>query len=129
MARVTVGAADVDESMITGESRSVAKQAGAQVVAGTVAAGGSLRVRVAAVGEDTALSGIMRLVAEAQASQSHAQVLADRAAALLFFVALGAGVITLVTWARSANPRRPCSARRPCWSSPARTLLAWQSRW
>jgi P-type Cu2+ transporter len=101
---VTEGAADVDESMITGESRPVAKQPGEQVVAGTVAAGGSLRVRVTAVGEQTALSGIMRLVAEAQASQSHAQVLADRAAALLFFVALGAGVITLVVWTALGQP-------------------------
>jgi len=58
------------------------------VVAGTVAAGGSLRVRVSAVGEQTALSGIMRLVAAAQASGSRAQVLADRAAALLFYVAV-----------------------------------------
>ncbi len=97
-------AADVDESMITGESRPVAKQPGDQVVAGTVAAGGSLRVAVTAVGEQTALSGIMRLVAEAQASQSHAQVLADRAAALLFFVALGAGVITLVVWTALGQP-------------------------
>ena len=101
---VAEGAADVDESMITGESRPVAKQPGEQVVAGTVAAGGSLRVRVTAVGEQTALSGIMRLVAEAQASQSHAQVLADRAAALLFFVALGAGVITLVVWTALGEP-------------------------
>jgi Cu2+-exporting ATPase len=101
---VADGAADVDESMITGESRPVPKQAGDQVVAGTVAAGGSLRVRVTAVGEQTALSGIMRLVAEAQASQSHAQVLADRAAALLFFVALGAGVITLVVWTALGQP-------------------------
>ncbi|HEY8179300.1 MAG TPA: heavy metal translocating P-type ATPase [Candidatus Limnocylindria bacterium] len=101
---VAEGAADLDESMITGESRPVAKQPGDQVVAGTVTAGGSLRVRVTAVGEQTALSGIMRLVAEAQASQSHAQVLADRAAALLFFVALGAGVITLVVWTALGQP-------------------------
>jgi P-type Cu2+ transporter len=101
---VADGAADVDESMITGESRPVPKQAGDSVVAGTVAAGGSLRVQVTAVGEQTALSGIMRLVAEAQASQSHAQVLADRAAAWLFYVALGAGVITLVVWTALGQP-------------------------
>ncbi len=95
---VVDGAADVDESMITGESRPVTKAAGDAVVAGTVAAGGSLRVRVTAVGDQTALSGIMRLVAEAQSSQSRAQALADRAAALLFWVALGAGMITLVVW-------------------------------
>jgi Cu2+-exporting ATPase len=95
---VVEGQADVDESMITGESRAIAKTAGDRVVAGTVAAGGSLRVRVAAVGEETALSGIMRLVAAAQASGSRAQVLADRAAAVLFYVALAAGVLTLVIW-------------------------------
>jgi len=101
---VADGSADVDESMITGESRPVTKEPGDTVVAGTVAAGGSLRVRVTAVGEQTALSGIMRLVAEAQASSSRAQVLADRAAALLFFVALGAGVITLAVWVALGQP-------------------------
>jgi P-type Cu2+ transporter len=95
---VVDGEADVDESMITGESKPVAKDLGARVVAGTVAAGGSLRVRVAAVGEATALSGIMRLVEAAQASASRAQALADRAAAILFYVALTAGAVTLVFW-------------------------------
>src|SRR5271155_1310347 len=75
---VAEGTADVDESMITGESKTVPKMPGVKVVAGTVAAGGSLRVRVTAVGEQTALSGIMRLVAAAQASGSHTQDLADR---------------------------------------------------
>jgi Cu2+-exporting ATPase len=82
----------------------VTKEAGANVVAGTVAAGGSLRVRVSAVGEQTALSGIMRLVAEAQASSSRAQVLADRAAALLFYVALAAGLGTLAVWFAIGEP-------------------------
>ena len=95
---VTEGSADVDESMITGESRAIAKSPGASVVAGTVASGGSLRVRVKAVGEQTALSGIMRLVATAQASGSRAQALADRAAALLFYIALAVGILTLVYW-------------------------------
>jgi Cu2+-exporting ATPase len=95
---VVDGAADVDESMITGESRPVPREAGDRVVAGTVAGGGSLRVRVTAVGEETALSGIMRLVAAAQASGSRAQALADRAAAILFYVALACGVITLAAW-------------------------------
>jgi Cu2+-exporting ATPase len=95
---VAEGAADVDESMITGESRPVAKEKGDRVVAGTVAAGGSLRVRVTAVGDQTALSGIMRLVEAAQASGSRAQALADRAAAILFYVALASGSITLVAW-------------------------------
>jgi Cu2+-exporting ATPase len=95
---VVDGSADVDESMITGESQAVAKEPGAKVVAGTVAAGGSLRVRVSAVGEETALSGIMRMVAAAQASASRTQALADRAAAILFYVALSAGVITFAFW-------------------------------
>jgi Cu2+-exporting ATPase len=95
---VMEGTADVDESMITGESRAVSKGPGAAVVAGTVASGGSLRVQVKAVGEQTALSGIMRLVAAAQASGSRAQALADRAAALLFYVALASGIVTLVYW-------------------------------
>jgi Cu2+-exporting ATPase len=101
---VTEGAADVDESMISGESRPVAKEPGDRVVAGTVAAGGSLRVRVTAVGEETALSGIMRLVAAAQASKSGAQALADRAAALLFYIALVSGVLTLAAWLLLGDP-------------------------
>ena len=88
---ISEGNADVDESMITGESRAVSKEPGDTVVAGTVAAGGSLRVRVTATGDATALSGIMRLVATAQASASRAQALADRAAAILFYVALASG--------------------------------------
>ena len=95
---VVEGAADVDESMITGESRTVAKGAGGKVIAGTVASGGSLRVRVTAVGELTALSGIMRLVAAAQASGSRTQALADRAAAILFYVAVASGATTLTYW-------------------------------
>src|ERR1700724_241149 len=83
---VVDGAADVDESMITGESKTVPKGAGAKVVAGTVASGGSLRVSITAIGDQTALSGIMRLVATAQASGSRTQALADRAAAILFYV-------------------------------------------
>ncbi len=95
---VVEGSADVDESMITGESRTVSKGSGDKVVAGTVASGGSLRVRITAVGEQTALSGIMRLVATAQASGSRTQDLADRAAAILFYVAVASGAITLVYW-------------------------------
>jgi len=95
---VVEGAADVDESMITGESRTVSKGPGATVIAGTVASGGSLHVRVTAIGEQTALSGIMRLVAAAQASGSRTQALADRAAAILFYVAVASGAITLTYW-------------------------------
>jgi Cu2+-exporting ATPase len=95
---VTEGTADVDESMITGESRAVSKGPGSTVIAGTVASGGSLRVRVTAVGDQTALSGIMRLVAAAQASGSRTQALADRAAAILFYVAVASGAITVAYW-------------------------------
>ena len=95
---VVEGAADLDESMITGESRTVSKGPGAAVIAGTVAGGGSLRIRVTAVGEQTALSGIMRLVAAAQASGSRTQALADRAAAILFYIAAASGTITLTYW-------------------------------
>src|SRR5450631_1757748 len=95
---VVEGAADVDESMITGESRVVAKGRGLTVIAGTVASGGSLRIRITAVGEKTALSGIMRLVAAAQASGSRTQALADRAAAILFYVAVASGAITFTYW-------------------------------
>jgi Cu2+-exporting ATPase len=100
---VVEGAAEVDESMITGESRTVSKGPGAPVVAGTVASGGSLRVRITAVGEDTALSGIMRLVAAAQASGSRTQALADRAAAMLFYVAVASGAITMTYWCSSGD--------------------------
>src|SRR5450755_3869531 len=95
---VVEGAADVDESMITGESKTLAKAAGAKVIAGTVVSGGSLHVSIAATGEQTALSGIMRLVATAQASGSRTQALADRAAAILFYVAVASGAITLAYW-------------------------------
>ncbi len=101
---VASGSAEIDESMITGESRSVTKEPGAAVVAGTVSIESSLRISVTAVGEQTALSGIMRLVAEAQASGSRAQALADRAAAILFYVALVAGVMTLGYWWIAGDP-------------------------
>ena len=92
------GAAELDESMITGESKPVAKSAGDRVVAGTVSTDSAVRVRIDAVGDETTLAGIQRLVADAQASQSRTQALADRAAALLFYVATGAAVITAIVW-------------------------------
>jgi Cu2+-exporting ATPase len=101
---IASGAVEVDESMVTGESKPVAKQAGDRVVAGTVATDNSIRVQVAAVGDDTALAGIQRLVAQAQASSSRAQVLADRAAALLFYVAVGSAIVTVIAWLIAAQP-------------------------
>ncbi|RKO21644.1 cadmium-translocating P-type ATPase [Pseudarthrobacter phenanthrenivorans] len=95
---VVEGQAEFDESMITGESKTVPRGPGDTVVAGTVATDTSVRVRVTAVGDDTALAGIQRLVAEAQSSSSRAQALADRAAAFLFYFAAGAGVLTFIAW-------------------------------
>ncbi|MFG2881457.1 copper-translocating P-type ATPase [Streptomyces sp. NPDC048297] len=95
---VVDGRAEVDESMITGESRAVARAVGDRVVAGTVATDSVLRVRVEAVGEDTALAGISRLVEEAQKSRGRAQVLADRFAGALFYVATGTALVTFVAW-------------------------------
>jgi Cu2+-exporting ATPase len=97
------GTAELDESMITGESRPVVKQTGDRVVAGTVATDSTLRIQIAAIGDDTALAGIQRLVAEAQASSSRAQVLADRFAALLFYVATATAIVTFVVWAAIAQ--------------------------
>jgi P-type Cu2+ transporter len=101
---VVDGAAELDESMITGESRPVPKGEGARVVAGTVVTDSALRVRVDAVGEETALAGIRRLVEQAQTSRSRAQALADRAAALLFYFAVGAGILTLAVWLALGEP-------------------------
>src|SRR5262249_3887654 len=92
------GSSDVNESMITGESRPIRKAAGAKVIAGTVNGTGSLRVEVTGTGETTALAGIMRLVAQAQTSRSRAQALADRAAFLLTIVAIVAAAVTLIGW-------------------------------
>ena len=92
------GASDLDESMLTGESRPVKKREGDRVIAATINGAGSLRVEVTGTGEDTHLSGIMRLVAEAQTSKSRAQHLADRAARLLTFVAIASGALTLMVW-------------------------------
>ncbi|MGN9777663.1 heavy metal translocating P-type ATPase [Micromonospora sp. H33] len=96
--RIVEGAAELDESMITGESRPVPRGVGDRVVAGTVATDSALRVRVDAVGDDTALAGIGRLVAQAQASSGRAQVLADRFAAMLFYVAAAAALVTFGAW-------------------------------
>lgn len=102
---VRSGTSTVDEAMITGESAPVDKAPGTPVIAGTINGTGALRVVVTGTGDATALAGIMRLVADAQASRSRAQALADRAAYWLTFIALGAGVATLVAWlAAGASP-------------------------
>ncbi len=101
---IVEGEAQFDESMITGESRPVQRQPGERVVAGTVSTDSSVRVRVDAVGDDTALAGIQRLVGDAQASQSRTQALADRAAAALFYLAAGSAVLTMLVWSLLGDP-------------------------
>ncbi len=101
---IVSGSASMDESMITGESRTVRRSEGDQVVAGTVATDSGLRVKVTAIGEDTALAGIGRLVADAQNSTSRAQRIADIAAGWLFWFALGAAVITAAVWTLLGMP-------------------------
>ena len=95
---VQEGDSDVNEAMISGESKPVKKQPGDKVIAGTINGDGSLRVKVTATGDETALAGIMRLVDQAQQSKSNTQMLADRAAGWLFYIALAAAVITAVAW-------------------------------
>jgi len=92
------GHSDVNESMITGESLPVHKMNGAKVIAGTINGDGSLRVRVTATGNETALAGIMRLVEQAQQSKSKTQVLADKAAGWLFYIALVSALLTGIAW-------------------------------
>ncbi|QPC80841.1 copper-translocating P-type ATPase [Phototrophicus methaneseepsis] len=92
------GHSDLNESMITGESKPVEKSEGDSVIGGTINGDGSLRVRVSATGDDTALAGIMRLVEEAQGSKSNTQILADKAAGWLFYVAIAVAAITAVLW-------------------------------
>jgi Cu2+-exporting ATPase len=98
------GRADMDESMVTGESRPVTRGTGESVTAGTVATDSGLRVKITATGEDTALAGIQRLVTEAQNSSSRAQRLADRAAGWLFWFAVLTAAITAVIWAVAGDP-------------------------
>jgi Cu2+-exporting ATPase len=96
--QVAEGESSVNESMVTGESKPVDKVAGAKVIAGTINGDGSLRVRVTATGDQTALAGIMRLVEQAQQSKSRTQLLADKAAGWLFYVALAVAVLTFIAW-------------------------------
>jgi len=95
---VVKGESSLNESMITGESRPVKKSEGDEVIGGTINGDGSLRIRVTATGDETALAGIMRLVDQAQKSKSQTQLLADRAAGWLFYIALGVAALTMVAW-------------------------------
>jgi P-type Cu2+ transporter len=102
--RIVDGRAAMDESMVTGESRTVSRSVGDAVTAGTVATDSGLRVQVTATGDDTALAGIQRLVSEAQNSSSRAQRIADTAAGWLFWFALGAAAITAAVWSLIGLP-------------------------
>lgn len=102
--QIVDGTAHLDESMVTGESRAVRRGVGDPVVAGTVATDSAVRVRVTATGDQTTLAGIQKLVAEAQASSSRAQRIADSAAALLFWFALGSAAVTAVVWSAIGQP-------------------------
>lgn len=95
---VRKGESDVNESVLTGESKPVKKHQGDDVIAATINGEGSLRIEVTGTGENTRLSGIMRLVSDAQQSRSRAQHLADRASRFLTYAAVGAALATLVTW-------------------------------
>ncbi len=95
---IVEGESELNEALITGESKPVHKEPGDEVIGGTINGDGSLRVRVTATGEDTALAGIMRLVEDAQQSKSETQILADRAAGWLFYVALGVAMVTAIAW-------------------------------
>ncbi len=95
---VESGESELNEAAVTGESRPVTKKLGDKVIAGTINGSGSLRVRVTATGSDTALAGIMRLVEEAQQTKSRTQLLADRAATWLTYVAVLVAVVTGVAW-------------------------------
>jgi Cu2+-exporting ATPase len=102
--KIVDGSASMDESMVTGESATVRRETGEQVVAGTIATDSGLRVEVTATGDDTALAGIQKLVTDAQESSSRAQHIADTAAGWLFWFALGAAVVTAVVWASLGLP-------------------------
>lgn len=101
---VIEGQSEVDESLATGESKPVSKNKNSEVIAGTVNGDGSLKVKVTKIGEDTFLSGVIRLVREAQASKSHLQILSDRAAFYLTIIAVVVGAVTFAVWLAVAEP-------------------------
>jgi len=100
---IVEGESSVDESLLTGESKPIDKRVGDKVVGGTMNGEGVLKVRVERTGEETYLSQVIKLVREAQESRSRTQDLANRAAALLFYAALGVGIITFIVWSFVAN--------------------------
>ncbi|KAA0206581.1 heavy metal translocating P-type ATPase [Candidatus Uhrbacteria bacterium] len=101
---VSEGISDVNEAIVTGESKPVPKREGSAVIAGTTNGDGALRIRVTRIGEETFLAGVMRLVAEAQSSKSRLQMLSDRAAYYLTIIAIAAGGATLAAWLGAGEP-------------------------
>lgn len=96
--KIVEGRSDVNESLITGESKPVEKTLGGAVIAGSINGDGSVKVKIESIGEQTFLAGVMRLVADAQASKSRLQMLSDRAAFYLTLIAIGAGSLTFIVW-------------------------------
>jgi Cu2+-exporting ATPase len=101
---VVEGLSSVNESLLTGESKPVAKEIGARVIGGSINEEGVLKVKVERTGEETYLVQVIKLVRQAQESRSRTQDLANRAAALLFYIALGVGIVTYVVWTLFSNP-------------------------
>lgn len=95
---IVEGESKINESLLTGESKPIWKSPGDKVIGGTINGDGSLRVKLSATGDKTTLAGIMRLVQEAQSSKSDTQLLADKAAGWLFYIAVAAAILTAVIW-------------------------------
>lgn len=95
---VEEGESHVNESMLTGESKPVLKQKGDEVIGGSINGKGTLKVKVKRTGEDAYLSKLVKMVEEAQSTKSKTQNLANKAAAWLFYIALGSGIATLSVW-------------------------------
>ncbi len=101
---VAEGESSVDESMVTGESLPVSKHPGDTLIGATINKQGTLRARATAVGSETALAQIVKLVQQAQNSKAPAQRLADRAASWLVLVALVGGLGTFLVWLGFGKP-------------------------
>lgn len=96
--KIIAGRSELNESIITGESKPVSKKENDEVIAGSINGDGTLKIEVTKIGESTFLAGVMRLVADAQASKSRLQILSDKAAFYLTLVAVFAGGITFTAW-------------------------------
>lgn len=95
---VTNGSSSIDESLVTGESLPVEKVMGQKVIGGTINRNGSIEFRATAVGKDTVIAHIARLVEEAQGSKAPIQALADKIAGVFVPVVVGIAVLTFLSW-------------------------------